>query len=108
MPTIYINSSKKILIDESINDFIKSKIKKEQTEIESLEGYNNISFSNDYHNIDLENHNFDDNNLSTFFSDITNNSIDKLDEEAILKKREISVDELQKSRQTDISNIFNK
>ena len=107
VPTLYISSSKKLIIDEHINIFIENKQSKDNKNVDNLAGYNNTSFSNEYHNIDLDNHE-QDSNLSTYFSDITINSIDKLDEEKILNDRPSNVDNFQKSRQEDISNIFNK
>ena len=109
VPTLYINKSKKILIDENLNKYIESKMIKENKTIDTLDGYNNMSFSNDYHNIDLDNHDHDDNNLSVYFSDINSmKDVEKLDEQQILNNRASNIDSLQKSRQTDLSNIFNK
>ena len=107
VPTIYISNSKQIMIDDEINSYVKTKIKDDNKVIDNLNGFNNISFSNDYHNIDLNNHDNDDNNISTFFSDINAMNNEKLDEQKILENRANNIDSLQKSRQSDISNIFN-
>lgn len=108
VPTIYISKSKKIMIDDEIHDYVKNKIKNDNKGIDNLNGFSSISFSNDYHDIDLNNHDNDDNNLSSFFSDINSmNNTEKLDEQTILENRANNIDSLQKSRQSDISDLFN-
>lgn len=107
VPTLYLSKSKKILVDEEIDKFIEKRITDENKKLDILDGYTNISFSNGYHNIDLNNHNQDDNNLSIYFSDINNTKNEKLDEKKILENRVSDIDSLQKGRQNDISNIFN-
>lgn len=102
VPSIYVNESKEIIIDENLKLFIDKKIEKDKKQLDSIEPYGSISFSGTYHDIDL-NTKEEENQLDSFFKEE-----DKPDESKVLGTRENSMDNLQKLRNNDIKQIFEK
>ena len=102
VPSIYVNESKEIIIDENIKLFIDKKIEQDKKQMDSIEPYGGISFSGNYHDIDL-NTKEEENQLDSFFKEG-----DKPDESKVLGNRENSIDSLQQLRNTDIKQIFEK
>lgn len=102
VPSIYVNKSKEIIVDENIKLFIDKKILQDKKQMDSIEPYGGVSFSGNYHDIDL-NKKEEENQLDSFFKEG-----DKPDESKVLDNRENSMDSLQKLRNNDIKQIFEK
>ena len=103
VPTIYTYKSKELLIDEEIQKYIDKKILEQNQQIDSLNSFNLISVTDNFHDIDLNKKEIEGDGLDEFFKENQ-----KLDEKQILEKRDKNMDSLSKSRAQDISNIFNK
>jgi len=101
VPTIYINSSKEIIVDENIKRYIDKIIETENTKLDSIEPYDGSIGTDYFHDIDLETK--EDGDLDSFFR--TN---DKPDERKVLDNRAQNMDSLQKLRHNDINQIFEK
>ena len=99
VPTIYISSSKEIIVDENIKRYIDKIIETENKKLDSIEPYGSIG--SNFHDINLDMK--EEGDLDSFF--IEN---DKPDEGKILENRAKNMDSLQKLRNNDINQFFEK
>jgi len=100
IPTIYLNKSKELIIDEKIKEHINGLVKKETIENDSIEAYGADNMGS-FHDIDLSKK--EDSNLDFFFTEN-----EKIDEDKILENRAKNVDGLMKLRNSDINTFFEK
>ena len=101
VPTIYNNNTKELIIDENIKSYIDTIIEIDNKKIDSIEPYGFTLDTGNFHDIDLNKK--DTGDLDFFFRES-----EKPDERKIMEKRENSMDSLQKLRNKDINQLFEK
>lgn len=101
VPTIYNNNTKELIIDENIKSYIDKIIETDNKKIDSIEPYGFTLDTGNLHDIDLNKK--DTGDLDFFFRES-----EKLDDRKIMETRENSMDSLQKLRNKDINQLFEK
>jgi hypothetical protein len=101
VPTIYNSKTKELIIDENITRYIDKIIEIDNKKMDSIEPYGFTLDNGTFHDIDLNKK--DTGDLDFFFRES-----EQLDDRKIMETRENSIDSLQKLRNKDINQLFEK
>jgi len=101
VPTIYNSNTKELIIDENIKRYIDKIIETDNKKMDSIEPYGFTLDTGNFHDIDLNKK--DTGDLDFFFRES-----EQPDERKIMENRVNSMDSLQKLRNKDINQLFEK